>query len=389
MTTLISFLGKGRDKDKVSYRQATYRFPDGSVRTTTYFGLALADCLKPGRLVLMGTAGSMWDVFFESDADSEDEWIGLSEAVAESRVDAGALAGFGERLGRKLGFPVCCVLIPYAAAEAEQADVLACLAGCVDEGEQFALDITHSFRHLPMLALVAARYLTRVKRAHLAEIYYGALEMTRPGEETQVLTLSGLLQMLDWTDALASYDKDGDYGVFAPLLKQGGLPANQARQLEQAAFFERTSNPARARQTLTGVFKHLDAGAGPLGRLFQDELRRRLEWYRRPRRDQQELALADGYLVRRDYVRAAIFLQEAWISREVEARGGSPHDFDGRQQISEDGRQDRNYRQLSRLRNALAHGVKARDEKVLKCLQDENTLRAELERLRGALFAAG
>jgi hypothetical protein len=38
-----------------------------------------------------------------------------------------------------------------------------------------------------------------------------------------VLRLGGLLAMLDWVDALAPYDKDGDYGVFAPLLAADGM----------------------------------------------------------------------------------------------------------------------------------------------------------------------
>lgn len=38
MTTLISFLGKSAQ----GYRTANYRFDDGTVKQTSYFGLALA-----------------------------------------------------------------------------------------------------------------------------------------------------------------------------------------------------------------------------------------------------------------------------------------------------------------------------------------------------------
>jgi CRISPR-associated Csx2 family protein len=66
MSTLLSFLGKGRADLKTGYRIASYRFDAGFARSVPFFGLALNDYLKPDRLVLVGTAGSMWDVFFRA-----------------------------------------------------------------------------------------------------------------------------------------------------------------------------------------------------------------------------------------------------------------------------------------------------------------------------------
>ena len=39
------------------------------------------------------------------------------------------------------------------------------------------------------------------------------------GQLTPVLRLTGMLRMLDWVDALSAYEKGGDYGGFAPLLR--------------------------------------------------------------------------------------------------------------------------------------------------------------------------
>ena len=69
MTTLISFLGK----QQKGYRTATYRFDAGFVREVPFFGMALAEYLKPDRLILLGTSGSMWDVFFERESKDIDE----------------------------------------------------------------------------------------------------------------------------------------------------------------------------------------------------------------------------------------------------------------------------------------------------------------------------
>jgi len=48
MTTLVSFLGKGQVDKTTGYRTARYRFDD-TVREAPYFGLALAERLRPER----------------------------------------------------------------------------------------------------------------------------------------------------------------------------------------------------------------------------------------------------------------------------------------------------------------------------------------------------
>jgi hypothetical protein len=70
MTTLLSFLGKGR-YEKDGYRTAKYRFDGAFAREVPFFGMALDDYLKPDRLILVGTSGSM--DFFEQEGRQHDE----------------------------------------------------------------------------------------------------------------------------------------------------------------------------------------------------------------------------------------------------------------------------------------------------------------------------
>ena len=49
MTMLISFLGRSQLDSKGGYREASYRLPDGAVRSARYFGLALAQHLAAER----------------------------------------------------------------------------------------------------------------------------------------------------------------------------------------------------------------------------------------------------------------------------------------------------------------------------------------------------
>ncbi len=386
MSTLLSFLGKGRADLKTGYRIASYRFDAGFARSVPFFGLALNDYLKPDRLVLVGTAGSMWDVFFERAGGDDDAMLELMSAVEAGQVDDRLLDLPRQQLAAQLGIPVDCLLIPYARDAAEQSEILRRLASVVQPGEHLSIDVTHGFRHLPMLALVAARYLGRVVGVQIDELYYGALEMTADGE-TPVLRLGGLLAMLDWVDALATYDKDGDYGVFAPLLAADGMEKGRAELLARAAYFERTSNPVRARETLSGVFSSVEAHAGALGGLFAETLRKRIDWFRGPKRDDWELSLADAYRERGDYLRSATFLYEAFITRACFERRGNPNDFEQRKEAYAVARSEKPaVAQLEYLRNGLAHGVRPRNDQVVRTLDDENELRAALKTLRKHLF---
>ena len=57
-SVLISFLGRvPREED--GYRKTTYRFEDKTSTKMAFFGWALKDRVKPDKMVILGTSGSM------------------------------------------------------------------------------------------------------------------------------------------------------------------------------------------------------------------------------------------------------------------------------------------------------------------------------------------
>lgn len=390
-TTLISFLGKSQLDPSTGYRTALYQIADGVQRRVPFMGMALAEHLKPQRLVLFGTAGSMWDVFFEREAeervlDQAEQWQALSDAVRADAVTQDMLQGYAEHLSRRLGMTVVCRLISPARTEAEQAQLLLDLADVVPKGETIDLDVTHSFRHLPMLALVAARYLGRLKNVTVRDIYYGALEMSTGGV-TPVVRLGGLLRMLDGVEAMACYDKDGDYGVFADLLRQDGLPPKRAELLREAAYLERLQHAEEARERLRSVMPALEAHQSPFMRLFRPQLLERLSWFRQKTRHERELQLADEHLERRDYLRGAMLLQEAYLSRETIGTAKNATDYAVREDCRKTAQAtDGAMRELFYLRNGMAHTVTPSNLQVAETLRTEPTLRGRLLALREQIF---
>lgn len=391
MHTLVSFLGKGRDNPQTGYRQATYRFPDGSTETTAYFGLALTRHLAPDRLVLLGTAGSMWDVLVENlpGIGGEDDALRLAlmDAVAAQRVDQPLLDRVAPLVERALGRPVQLLCIPFGRDAAEQCAILDAIAQAAPNG-QVSLDLTHGFRHLPMLGLLSAFVLDGLGR-QVAGLYYGALDMSADGI-APVLRLDGLIAVQRWVDALASFEASGDYGLFAPLLERDGVPADKARCLHEAAFFERTFNVVDAARRLGTFLPVLDAPLSGASGLFQKRLKERLAWVREADLAAQQRKLAFEHLKRSDYVRAVIFGYEGLLTRLCREQARDPLNFAERKQVADDfGRELRAgehadwkrdaFRTLSHLRNALAHGTPPHGEHLRRVLRDAQALRKEIE----------
>lgn len=387
MTTLISLLGKNKADPKTGYRTANYLFDKDCIRTEPFFGMGLLNYAKPDRLILAGTAGSMWDVFFDHQQTDDEATLALIDAVAKDAVTSEMLHIHEQRLTEKLGIPVQCLLISYARDEAEQTAILTDLAASLQPGEKVILDVTHGFRHLPMLALVAARYLARVRGVQVQEVYYGALEMTDPTTgHTPVLRLSAMLHMLDWVEALAVYEKSGNYDMFAPLLQNDGMEESRAAMLTDAAYFERNGNPVQAKEKLTGAHKHVRDHQGPLGQLFKATLSEHIGWFRQGSRADWELALADRYLARQDYLRALTYLYEGYVSRTTEKFGGDMNKFADRKEAFDRANNNHDVWLLVHLRNAVAHGVRADNHDAKRLLQNQQELDKKLHALRKTLF---
>lgn len=380
MTTLISFLGRG-DRQK-GYRSANYMFAQDDEITSKYIGLALIEHVKPERVIMLGTTGSMWDVFFEhQNSGTDEQLLSLIEAIEKETLTQDQLVPFSQYLSDKLGTNVECVLIPHARDEKEQVEILSSLSNRLDPRESVVLDVTHGFRHLPMLALVAARFLQKTKQITVEQIYYGALEMTEDGK-TPVLLLNSMLNLLDWIDALSTYDKDGDYSVFADLLQKDGLAPNMADQLRQAAFFERITNSSKAAEKIGTVLDSLEKMTTPIFDLFKSQLQKRLNWAKNPHRGLREQRLARAYLDRRDYLRAVIYGLEGMISSQVLKLNGDPNHHPTRDaQKKWSAAESESFKRLNQLRNSLAHGnqPESHQRDALTALADEKRMQQSLK----------
>ncbi|MDW8469623.1 MAG: TIGR02221 family CRISPR-associated protein [Burkholderiales bacterium] len=391
MTTLISFLGKSQLDSAHGYRQARYRFADGREVETAYFGLALAEHLAAERVILVGTASSMWDLLVEAvvgDAAAEELRLELIEAVRSETVTEPLLEQLAPAMEKRVGRPVQPIVIPFAERFDNQQALLVKLADRLRRGEAVALDVTHGFRHLAMLALLAARYLARERAVTVRGLYYGALEMSREGV-APVVELHGLAHVQEWAEALAAYEASGDFARFAPLLARDGFPREAAARLEEGWQLLNLSNLVDAARSLRAAYQALGEPLAGASELFRERLRKALRWVSVEPLSEKQRMLALQCLERGDIMRAALFGLESFLSREVESAGGDPLDHRAREdaearfrlELQEGEHADWKrsaFWLLKNVRNAVAHGTVPRYPRHAELLRNPRRLRGEL-----------
>lgn len=123
-------------------------------------------------------------------------------------------------------------IIPDGKSEKELWEIFSIVDGQVDEGDEVIFDITHGFRSLPFLALLAAAYLREIKRVSIKAVTYGAFE-AGTGSETPIFDLSAFIRIFDWMDAVRSFLVHVDAGPMQLLIRDIARPALQADEKEK------------------------------------------------------------------------------------------------------------------------------------------------------------
>lgn len=391
MYHLISFLGKVQNKKendkpiKGEYTKAKYRFSNGQESETSFFGLALQEHLKPERLVVLGTTGSMWDVFVESfnlEDDLLDKRVELINNADKDKVTQEQLNQLAPLLSKKLKIICELRIIPYGENDVEQTAILQEIAKGINKDDKVSLDVTHGLRHLPMITLTSTFYLKNVLKVQIEGIYYGAFDMRhRNAGVVPVLKLDGLLNIASWVSELDAFDKDGDYGVFTDLLVNDGMDKKQANLLKRASFYERNFNTAQANQILSTF--QLPENLSGASELFKKPLQERLNKAKGNLLERQK-KFAEFYLNNGDYARATIFMFEAFITSQME---NPSHDYRERERAKDEYEKNMSddYKLLRNLRNTLAHGNEPND-KIKSLVAEEDILKPKLKSLMKKLL---
>ncbi len=403
VNVLISMVGKGRRNEP-----RTYSFAEGGwTGAATVFSKVLLDRYKvrPGgieKLVCLGTSGSNFALWaFALGLALPASYLDALESRSNDHGGSGSVTGellapLRDAMRNCLEIAVELDLIPYGDgsrtgdALGEQLGIVNVISGHVAPGDRVSLDVTHALRHLPMLALLSALLLRRTGRVVVDGIWYGALDLAQREEAVPVLRLDGLLGLADWLGAFAVFERSGDFGIFADHML-ADVPKKAIEVLRRTAFLERTLRFDDARRA-SHAFRTFAGARWPgLSGVFEGPVVDRLKPVQEQTTLARQRAIAQLHLDHTDYVRAALVGYEAVITRvqheskfgtrdaavawlreeETKALGDGPPPSDA---VRARFPRQSAWRDLRKIRNALAHLDTPLDPRLVAALGDELAL---------------
>jgi CRISPR-associated Csx2 family protein len=373
--TLIIMLGRPYQG---GYQKTDYKMPDGTLYQEKHFvGHSLFDWIKPEKLVVLGTSGSMWDELLRQ-IDNVDEalYLEVAEAVEANDTSQELLDRLSEHLSQLLSKTVVLKILTLKVDEESQVEFVQQLSDVCTSGTELHMDITHGFRTLPLFALTAAFYLKKLKKIDIKAVYYAEF---RPDEKCSVVhDLKGLITIMSGVSILEKYDHSGDYGLLGELVN------TDSDKLKDAAFFERITNANKASSKLKAFMENWIPDA--TGKLFESELLTRFKWSKRSAQHLRELSLAREYLNRNDYVRAVFYGLEGLVSQSLNDQKIVDTGFDVRHDASNQLAANEHYRKLRAIRNALAHGSDSGKTRQKEDVKKALTSSAEMQKVLNQLF---
>ncbi len=160
------------------------------------------------------------------------------------------------------------VSILEGKSEAELWAIFDILTTQFAEGDELIVDLTHGFRSLPFLGFLAVAYLRIARRVNVHGVYYGAWEARdKDTNRAPVFDLTPFVALLDWTIAADRFERLGDAGDLARLLRDKMPPGPLMGVDEQArALGNSLKQAAEAMETvslalrLNRPFESMEAG---------------------------------------------------------------------------------------------------------------------------------
>lgn len=249
---LISSLGTGSlDKNNASsreYRKAIYRF-EGSIKEyeTSFVATALSEHLQVDKIYLVGTSKSMWEEVYRyfstvsNQVFDEDYWAYLGDKVevfrsGNPKIDENdlknvnkAIDGYLRYLRSSASGGSHCYIIDYGLNETElwsNFDVFMCIGKNLNENDEIFLDITHSFRSIPLFNYLLLDLIGILKFRNdfkLSGLFYGMLDVIREVGYAPIVDLSPLYNITLWARGAYNFINYGNGYLLADLINDDAV----------------------------------------------------------------------------------------------------------------------------------------------------------------------
>ncbi|MFY9177648.1 MAG: CRISPR-associated protein Csx20 [Caldicoprobacterales bacterium] len=112
------------------------------------------------------------------------------------------------------------------------------MSGELNDDDEIILDITHSFRYIPMLTFIVINYARIVKKCRLSAVHYGAFEVLGNYNDVKeipiekrnapIFDLTSFVDLFDWTMGIDRYLATGNASVIEKLTKKETKKINRS-----------------------------------------------------------------------------------------------------------------------------------------------------------------
>jgi CRISPR-associated Csx2 family protein len=204
----ISFLGTSE------YKECIYTLDTQRSRVVEFVQSALAE-------LFVKEGGDKYFVFTTEGA-IEKNWQGLQNEIQ----------------CLKLNIPIENIKIPDGKSVDEIWQIFQAIFDCLENEDELYVDITHSFRSIPLLASALLQYAKFLKKVTVKAIYYGAHD-ARKNENgidiAPVFDLTAFSAIQDWSTAAHSFIAFGDAERLTSLTQDTIKPVLKESQGKDAA----------------------------------------------------------------------------------------------------------------------------------------------------------
>ncbi len=223
---LISFLGTSIPGNR-EYRKADYKFNNNEVISSSFISDAIKQYYDVEKLILVGTVKSMWEEVyrtFSKELIDEDYYIKLSDFCKNANFNSKLELPEVDKIENVLGRGSKVVLIKYGLNDHEislNQELIMGIDKYLNKNDELIVDITHSFRSLPLFLLNTLIYIQNVspKNIVIDKILYGMLDITTELGYTPVVNLKSIMNTHEWIVGAYSFKEFGNAYKIAELLK--------------------------------------------------------------------------------------------------------------------------------------------------------------------------
>ncbi|ACX73003.1 CRISPR-associated protein, TM1812 family [Methanocaldococcus vulcanius M7] len=258
LKVLIAPLGVGKsaeekDVSKRKYNTAKYVL-NGEEETSPFILSILTKTLKVDKVIVVGTARSMWEELYRYYANEVKEfdkeyWIEIGKKVGESKHSHYALSEndlkkveevidkYLQKINKNATGGSKCKIIKYGINREEiweNFDIFMGLIDEINEGDEIYLDITHAFRSIPLFMYVMLEFMRYFKNVKLKGIYYGMLDVMSELGYAPVVDLSPIFEISEWVRGMYEFTTYGNGYLISELLEEEDKEiANRLKKISQ------------------------------------------------------------------------------------------------------------------------------------------------------------